>query len=674
MAFGAVNIALISIAISAIGAIVALLFKSNFSLNKNLSSVIGIVAALFGIYAGFLGMTGQGELVSYATPFPFASLSLLVNPLSGLLLFVLSLLALVAWIYGLSYMDEYKKQGAMTFGFFMHTFILSMALVVLADNAFWFLVFFELMSLTSYFLVTIEQSKASTHAGLMYMVMAHAGLLMIMAAFLLFGSQAGSLEFEAFRQTQLSPVLASAVFLLTFIGFGIKAGMIPFHSWLPLAHPSAPSNISALMSGGMIKIGVFGIVKVAFDLLQGSEQMIWWGLVIVGFGAVSSVLGVIYALVEHDIKRLLAYHSVENIGIILLGVGVGMVGVASGNNVLAILGLAGGLFHLLNHAVFKGLLFLGAGSITFAAHTKNMELLGGLGRLMPITATCFLIGSLAISALPPLNGFVSEWLIYQGLFSSIMSEGIVVMVVSAVAIVALALTGALAVTCFVKAYGVSFAGTPRSEQAANAKEVPAPMKLAMLMLAAFCVILGVGAHFIVPVFSSIAEATALSQGAQVTASVALVNPASSAFTSTFVIAVVLLIAVLVARLIHSLFGGNQFGEKVALPWATGYKPDVQMAVTATTFATGVEHFYDFFYDLRRNLSSGKGGVARAFDSIVNGARNIEPVSDKYLVDDTVRDVESMSEKIRRIASGDFQKYVLYIVGALIVLLALAVIL
>lgn len=668
------TLALTSVAISAFGAIVALILKSNFSLNKTISSIIGIVAALFGIYAGVLGMTGQGELISFATPFTFADLSLLVNPLSGLLLFVLSVLALVAWIYGLSYMDEYKKQGAMTFGFFMHTFILSMVLVVLADNAFWFLVFFELMSLTSYFLVTIEQSKASQHAGLMYLVMAHAGLLMIMVAFLLFGSQAGSLEFEAFRQTQLSPVLASVVFLLTFIGFGIKAGMIPFHSWLPLAHPSAPSNISALMSGGMIKIGIFGIVKVAFDLLQSSEQMLWWGLLIVGFGALSSLLGIIYALAENDVKRFLAYSSVENIGIILLGVGAGMLGVATSNNVLAILGLAGGLFHLLNHAVFKGLLFLGAGSITFAAHTKNMELLGGLGRLMPITATCFLIGSLAISALPPLNGFVSEWLIYQGLFNSILSANVVVMIVCTVALVALALTGALAVTCFVKAYGVSFAGSPRSEQAANAKEVPSPMKVAMLILAALCVILGVGAHFVVPVFSQIAESVALGESAQVVANLALVNPASQAFTSTFVIALVLLITVLAARLGHRLLGGSQFGDKVVLPWATGYKPDVDMAVTATNFATGVEHFYDFFYDLRRNLSAGKGTASRAFDSVVRGAQNIEPVSDKYLVDDTVRDVESMSEKIRRIASGDFQKYVLYIVGALIILLALAVIL
>ena len=247
------------------------------------------------------------------------------------------------------------------------------------------------------------------------------------------------------------------------------------------------------MSGGMIKIGIFGICKVCFDLLGAAGGEVGWGVLVIVIGAVSSVLGVVYALGEHDLKSLLAYHSVENIGIILLGVGVGIYGWAADLPWLAAIGLLAGLYHLVNHAMFKGLLFLGAGSVLHATGTRNMEVLGGLAKVMPITAVCFLIGSLAISAIPPLNGFVSEWFTYQGLIGAAMDGGIFMRIVFAFAVVALAITGALAVTCFVKAFGVTFLARPRSEAAEHAHEVPAPMTIAMVILTVACIALGLGA-------------------------------------------------------------------------------------------------------------------------------------------------------------------------------------
>ncbi|MEI8631308.1 proton-conducting transporter membrane subunit [Vibrio sp. PP-XX7] len=279
----------------------------------------------------------------------------------------------------------------------------------------------------------------------------------------------GSLNFSDFTHLNLPVWESSVIFLLAFFGFGAKAGMITLHGWLPMAHPAAPSHASALMSGVMVKIGIFGIIKVGLVFLGGSQA--WWGYIVLGFGAVSSVLGVMYALAEHDIKRLLAYHTVENIGIILMGVGVAMIGVATGHPTFAALGLLGALYHLLNHAVFKGLLFLGAGSVIFRTHTKDMEKMGGLGKLMPYTAIAFLIGTMAISALPPLNGFVSEWFIYQSLFSMSQQSHLPMLIAGPIGVVMLAITGALACMCFVKVYGICFTGAPGRSKLATRKRL-----------------------------------------------------------------------------------------------------------------------------------------------------------------------------------------------------------
>jgi len=271
------------------------------------------------------------------------------------------------------------------------------------------------MSLVSYFLVTLDRSEESSKAGLVYAVMTHIGTAFIIAAFLVLYRYTGHMDFAGIKggSMQLPTGIRSAVFLLFLAGFGTKAGIIPLHTWLPRAHPAAPSNISSLMSGVMIKTGIYGMVRMNMDLLgQGAE---WWGIVLIVIGAISSILGVLYALMEHDIKRLLAYHSVENIGIILLGMGASMMFMSNGLYSLATIALTAGLYHTLNHAVFKGLLFLGAGSVMHGTHTKNMEDMGGLIKTMPYTGFFFLVGSVSICALPPCSGFVGEWLSFQSL-------------------------------------------------------------------------------------------------------------------------------------------------------------------------------------------------------------------------------------------------------------------
>lgn len=662
---------LVSTVVSIVGAIVALCLSKAENTAKVVACLFGIVAACCSIIAGATGIFGAEQFICFATPFNFANFTLLINPLSGLLLVAINILALVAWIYGLAYFDEYKGMGLGAIGFFMNLFVASMNMVLTVDNAFWFLVFFELMSLTSYFLVIVEQKPQSIKGGFLYFIMAHVGFFMIMLSYLIMAANTGSFEFATFRATQFSPAIASLCFILAFCGFGCKAGMFPFHSWLPQAHPAAPSNVSALMSGGMIKIGIFGIVKVGLDLLGSCEVQLWWGLVILVIGALSSVLGVAYALGEHDIKKLLAYHSVENIGIILLGIAIGYMGMALNQPVIAVLGIMAGLYHVLNHAMFKGLLFLGAGSVLYTTGSRNMEIMGGLARVMPATAMCFLIGSLAISAIPPLNGFVSEWFIYQSMFSVAITGDIVVRFFAAFAAVSLAITGALAVTCFVKAYGVTFLGAPRSEAAASAKEVPASMRIGMIILAVVCVCLGIGAPWVAPVMQNIAAATTGQAAIAVASGLDIANPAIGSVVSTPMLAILLIACVLVPVAARGLLSKGGVASNRD-PWACGYALDPEMPVVATTFAAEVKMFLKPIYAAREAVVSTAGSFQAMFGNVVSGAAKAETVGDKYVVAGTASFVNWISKQVQKIEGGNFRVYIIYIVVALVFFLALAV--
>ena len=457
------------------------------------ATVIGVGGAVLGCLIGLVPTisalwTGRVETFSCAWQVPLGSFFVQMDALSAFFLLPILGLSIVAALYGGQYLMAYRSRKDLGAAwFFFNLLVASMVMVALARNGVLFLLAWEIMSLASFFLVTFEDEKESVRqAGWTYLVATHLGTAFLLVLFLVLGRQAGSLDFDRFvaASASISPV-AGVVFLLALIGFGTKAGFMPLHVWLPEAHPAAPSHVSALMSGVMIKTGIYGLLRTLTFLGQPES---WWGWVLIGIGLTSGLGGVLFALAQHDLKRLLAYHSVENIGIIALGLGAGVLGLALNQPALAVLGLAGGLLHVLNHALFKGLLFLGAGAVIQATGTRDIDHLGGLIRRMPWTAAMFLTGSLAICGLPPLNGFVSEFLIYVGAFEGIGLPGVSVW--GAATIAGLAMIGGLAVACFTKAFGIVFLGEPRSDQARHGHEVGWVMLAPMAVLALGCVAVG----------------------------------------------------------------------------------------------------------------------------------------------------------------------------------------
>lgn len=665
------SLLMLAILIYAVSGIASSFFAKQEQLSIYIVGGSGIVAGILSLFAVFPVLL-HGEIVTYTlwSPFSFAACTLRLDQLAAFMVTVISLLAIVASCYSLSYVKEYLGKGAYVIGCFMNLFIASMVALMVIDNAFYFIIFFELMSLASYFLVISEQDEKAVNAGFLYFLIAHAGSMLIMIAFFLMYLESGSLDFASFRQLHLSPWMSSLVFLLAFFGFGAKAGMMPLHGWLPKAHPAAPSHASAMMSGVMVKIGVFGIIKVGVDLLGATE--LWWGILVLAFGSVSAVLGVLYALAEHDIKRLLAYHTVENIGIILMGVGVGMVGISINSPVLSVLGFLGALYHLLNHAVFKGLLFLGAGAVIYRLHTKDMEKMGGLAKVMPYTALAFLIGCMAISALPPLNGFISEWYTYQSLFSMSLGDNVVLRLAGPITIVMLAITGALAAMCFVKVYGICFCGKARTEKAANAREVPLTMTIPMLFLGLMCLFLGVGAAFVVPIISHVATSLMQAKPVEVVNTVYnswLISGNTAPAELSPSLMFILLVSLTILPLLVYLFTKAQRlpFKSHGTPWACGYEYEGDMAQSAGNFTQPLRFMFAPLYTLRKTLNPAPY-MLRMLEKTTSFAQKIEPLWDTKIVDNVVRLVQAIGQKLQCIQQGDYRVYCLYVIAALVILL------
>lgn len=660
---------LLSILLYMVGALISLAMNRIDKITNYVSGVSALLAACAGMVSAFLAIAGGKGFTLEVTSFiPFAKFTIDVDLLSAFMLLVISLVAAATSIYSISYQNEYVGKGAGAMGFLNNLFIMSMVLVVTCGNAFYFLIFWELMTLASYFLVCFEQNKEAVDAGFLYFSVAHAGTAMIMLSFFIFFLYTGSFDFSSFRSANIPPAAKNLAFLLAFLGFGTKAGIIPFHIWLPRAHPAAPSNASALMSGVMIKTAIYGFLRVVVDFLGCSAW--WWGLTVITFGALSAVLGVLYALSENDIKRLLAYSSIENVGIILMGVGVGMVGIASGHLLLGVLGILAGLYHMINHAVFKSLLFLGAGSVIYSFHTKNMEKLGGLSKLMPYTGLTFFIGSLAISAIPPFNGFVSEWFTYQSLFIASTSSNLTARVLSPIFGVILAITGALTAMCFVKAYGVTFTGPSRSDSTNKIKEVPAAMLIGMAILAVTCIGLGLGAPVVAPFIGRVASASIGTSLVEVSSGL-FVFPGnvSQAFLSTPFIAVLLLGLSMLPLLIIGIQGGMQAGRRVVPePWACGYKYSSRMAWTSTAFSRPLNLFFSSLYFLRTISKEAGNVIAAFFKKAVVFISHIELMWENYVYVPLARGMVYVGRSAQSIQMGYVRVYCLYIIVTLAVLL------
>ncbi len=525
----------------------------------------------------------SGEVYAQSWPWrvPYGAFSLAIDPLSAVFLVATFGLALLAAVYGGPYLFAYRKEKTLGIPwFFFNLLVCSIALLLVARNGILFLVAWEVMTIASFFLVTFEHEKAQVqNAGRIYLIAAHAGTAFLLAFFALMGREAGSLEFAAFASVSgLPSATATWLFLLAVVGFGVKAGFVPFHVWLPEAHPAAPSHVSALMSGVMIKTGIYGILRALTFL---GTPPAWWGVLLIGIGLTSGIMGVLFALAQHDLKRLLAYHSVENIGIIALGMGVGVWGMSQGSTAVALLGFSGALLHVVNHAAFKGLLFLGAGSVLHATGEREMDKLGGLLKKMPVTGGTFLIAAAAISGLPPLNGFVSEFLIFLGAFKGVLAPSTGGAVALLALISGLALIGGLAVACFTKAFGVVFLGSPRTEHATHAHEGGLAFKLPMLALAGLCVGIGVASalavRLVLPASAQLAEvdrAAAMTEVAAWTAPLAHV---------TVVALIVVGLAAALALLRLRLLAGRAVGT--AITWDCGYeRPTARMQYTASSYA------------------------------------------------------------------------------------------
>ncbi len=586
------------------------------------------------------------------------------DPLSGFFVTVISILVLPVSIYSIGYIKNTGNKGSMVFLY--NLFILSMYAVVLSGNIITFLISWETMSVVSYFLVTFDRDEKSARAGLIYAVMTHIGTAFIIALFFVLYKYTGQMDFSSIRALAANlPVdIKSIVFIFSVIGFGVKAGIIPLHAWLPKAHPAAPSNISALMSGVMIKTGIYGFVRICMDVMgQGPG---WWGIAIIIIGAVSSILGVLYALMEHDMKRLLAYHSVENIGIILLGIGASMMFRSNGLYSLASIALIAGLYHVLNHAVFKGLLFLGAGSVMHAAHTKNMEDLGGLIKTMPFTAITFLVGSVSICAFPPFNGFISEWLTYQSLILGFKSSSMVSKIISPMGGAALALTGALAAACFVKAFGIAFLGRPRSRHAENAKEAPLSMIIGMVMLAVLCLVFGIFPNAAITMISSSAFQLTGSQGIVTGNWYHYISDTLAALSPVSILITVLVM--FTASIIFVLSAGGKRKTVYGDSWDCGI-PNLtpRMQYTAAAFTKPIRLIFKRIYLPRREVRISYH-VKPLFVKSMKYTGEITPFFEKYIYEPVTSSIFKVAGKVRLLQSGSLHLYLLYILVTLILLL------
>jgi hydrogenase-4 component B len=464
------------------------------------------IATLLAMLAAGLGLGGVVSFWIYGVSDPLvrqwgllgADFGVAVDGLSAIFLCPIFLVFALGSVYGHGYWRQSAHpENGRKLRLFYGTLTAGMALLVIAGNSILFLFGWEIMALSAFFLVTTEDTEREVRAaGWIYLVATHVATLSLFALFALLRSASGSFALTRLPSENLTPGMRNAIFVLSLIGFGLKAGIMPLHVWLPSAHAIAPSHVSAIMSGVIIKMGIYGLLRVSSLLPRPPVE---WGGIVLGLGVVSGVLGVAFAVGQHDLKRLLAYHSIENIGIIVMGVGLAFIGQSLNRSDWVILGLSGALLHVWNHALFKALLFLSAGSVIHAAHTREIDHLGGLARAMPWTSFCFLLGAVAICGLPPLNGFVSEFLIYLGLFRTAAEAEGMPFIASAFAAPALALIGALAVACFVKAYGAVFLGTGRSNHTQHARESPRSMLLAMGVLVACCLLIGLGPVLAIPV-------------------------------------------------------------------------------------------------------------------------------------------------------------------------------
>lgn len=555
-------------------------------------------------------------------------------------------MSFLATIYANGYMKHYLNKGMniSSHCLFLVLLIASMLSVVTVQNALMFLIVWEIMSLSSAFLVIFEDNKKEVlSAGIKYLIYMHISVLFIILAFVLMTINANSLEFSTFKEVLTNnQTLSTIVFLLSFVGFGIKAGFVPFHNWLPDAHPAAPSHVSGIMSGVMIKTGIYGILRILSLIVAPAVSLGYFVLII---SVISALYGVLYAITQHDLKRLLAYHSIENIGIIGIGIGVGMLGLAYHCTPVAVLGFTGGILHILNHSIFKELLFLAAGSVYTKTHTKDIEILGGLIKSMPKTALLFLVGSVAICGLPPFNGFISEFLIYFGMLKGLTINTLGSLITLILVIAGLALVGTLAILCFTKAFSIIFLGMPRSEAAENVKEdTTISFIFPMSVLAILTLVIGVCPK---QVFNFMTAPVSVFTGA--------VNvPDIVTLMQNISLVCFGLIAFILLLTMVKLVIENKRAQHCT--WGCGYdKPNNHLQYTASSYASPLLSMLTPLFKKVFDIKKPK----TLFPKDAHFELHIEDVEEAYFLKPFIKATEKFLVKFEKIQNGNIQQYILY---------------
>jgi hydrogenase-4 component B len=631
------------------------------TLGQRLATLFMLISTVAGLGGALTTLLGRHS-VSFQLdwPFPFGPAEWGVDPLTAFFSLPIIIVAACCSIYALEYRPARDcPRTIRKLTFFFGLLVSSMLFVTMARSAGLFLLAWEIMALAAYFVLTTDDHTPEVRdAGTLYLICTHTGTLALFALFALLNSLFGAFTFPAAGALAAGVPLATACWLLALLGFGLKAGLMPLHVWLPSAHANAPSHVSAIMSGVILKIGIYGLVR---TLSFFSGIPLWWGMMLLVLGMVSGIAGVLYALGQHDLKRLLAYHSIENIGIIAMGLGTALIGASTGSSLLVLLGMAGALLHVLNHATFKALLFLGAGSVIHAVGTREMELMGGLLRRMPWTAAAFLTGAVAICGLPPLNGFVSELLIYLGFFKGVVAGSGAAAVGLALAVPALALIGGLAVACFVKVFGVVFLGAPRQPSPYPPHEAGWRMRLAMGILAALCLLIGLVPQAMVPLLDSVIRAWL--PGEAEIGSLAVAAPLG--WISALALAL-LALTMLMSLLYLRRLKGTEVTR--AVTWGCGYlAPSPRMQYSASSFAGMLVDIFAGILRPHRQPPKVKG----PFPAATHFASHVaETVLEELYIPFLSRLYDKLAP-IRRLQHGQLHLYILYTFLTLVVLIVVS---
>lgn len=626
--------------------------------------VTGVGTAGAGVLAAGAGVAAlSGETWSAWLPdvLPLAGVRLAIDPLGGLFIAITGAVTVCAAIYGIGY----GKAGPLPL------FVASMLLVPAAASVSTFLVCWELMAITSLLLVLTEHRRRAAvgEAGLWYAVMTHLGLVAILAGLVAFAAGAGGESFEQLRAATLPEATRDLAFLATLIGFASKAGIVPLHVWLPRAHPEAPSQVSALMSAAMVNMGVYGVVRVGLDLLHGGPA--WWWLLVLAAGALSALYGILQAAVASDLKRLLAYSTSENMGLILIGVGAAGFFAAQRAPALAGLALAAALLHVVNHSAFKTLLFLAAGSVLHASGTRDLDALGGLRNRMPYTTVLFAVGALCASALPPGNGFVSEWLLLQSLIHALPASGVAGAVTMPLAVGVIALSAGLAVATFVKAFGVGFLARPRSPEAEAAHESPPSMLAGMGLAGVCCVVLAVGPTLVVPALDRVVP------GPEVVGGGLMLRLAGvSGVISPLLITAALLLSVVGVLALVRLLSVRTRARRAARLWDCGAGPmSARMEYTATSFAEPLQRVFDDVLAPESDLDVTPVKESAYLVEAVQFHARVPDRIEHRLYDPVIAATAAVGDSARRLADGSVHRYLAYgfyaLIGVLIVLVVIA---